>query len=169
MALKSSALVALVAVLTAAPLLASAAPPPLREVMFVGNNWEGTVDVIGSSGGYGKLGRINVIPDKDARLWEIYLNPIRLAFFLGIRSGPGEGHDQLVDDMYTTPDGGALVASRPSFADVVSIDLRTGAVRWRFAVSGYRADHMAVSPDGTRVAVSASTSNTVHVLDIATG
>ncbi|GID98591.1 YncE family protein [Amorphoplanes digitatis] len=169
MALKSSALVALVAVLTAAPLPASAAPPPLREVMFVGNNWEGTVDVIGSSGGYGKLGRINVIPDKDARLWEIYLNPIRLAFFLGIRSGPGEGHDQLVDDMYTTPDGGALVASRPSFADVVSIDLRTGAVRWRFAVSGYRADHMAVSPDGTRVAVSASTSNTVHVLDIATG
>ncbi|MET8154454.1 YncE family protein [Actinoplanes sp. NPDC049668] len=169
MALRSSALIALVAVLTAAPLPASAAPPPLREVMFVGNNWEGTVDVIGSSGGYGKLGRINVIPDKDARLWEIYLNPVRLAFFLGIRSGPGEGHDQLVDDMYTTPDGGALVASRPSFADVVSIDLRTGAIRWRFAVSGYRADHMAVSPDGTKVAVSASTSNTVHVLDIATG
>lgn len=28
---------------------------------------------------------------------------------------------------------------------------------------------MAVSPDGTRVAVSASTANTVHVLDIATG
>jgi DNA-binding beta-propeller fold protein YncE len=71
--------------------------------------------------------------------------------------------------MYTTPDGSALVASRPSFADVVSIDLRTGAVRWRFPVSGFRADHMAVSPDGTRVAVSASTSNTVHVLDINTG
>lgn len=71
--------------------------------------------------------------------------------------------------MYTTPDGTALVASRPSFADVVSIDLATGAIRWRFPVSGYRADHMAVSPDGTRVAVSASTSNTVHVLDIRTG
>ncbi|MEU7908805.1 YncE family protein [Actinoplanes sp. NPDC049118] len=169
MALRSSALIALVAVLAAAPLPASAAPAPLREVMFVGNNWEGTVDVIGSSGGYGRLGRINVIPDKDTRLWEIYLNPIRLAFFLGIRSGPGEGHDQLVDDMYTTPDGSALVASRPSFADVVSIDLRTGALKWRFAVSGYRADHMAVTPDGTQVAVSASTSNTVHVLDIATG
>jgi DNA-binding beta-propeller fold protein YncE len=168
-ALKSFAPIALVAALIAAPLPASAAPPPLREVMFVGNNWEGTVDVIGSSGSYGKLGRINVIPDKEARLWEIYLNPIKLAYFLGIRSGPGEGHDQLVDDMYTTPDGTALVASRPSFADVVSIDLRTGAVNWRFPVSGYRADHMAVTPDGTRVAVSASTSNTVHVLDIATG
>jgi DNA-binding beta-propeller fold protein YncE len=147
----------------------AAAAPELREVMFVGNNWAGTVDVIASSGSYAGLGRINVIPDRDQRLLEIYLNPVRLAYFLGIRSGPGEGHDQLVDDMYTTPDGTALVASRPSFADVVSIDLRTGAVNWRFPVSGYRADHMAVSPDGTQVAVSASTSNQVHVLDITTG
>jgi DNA-binding beta-propeller fold protein YncE len=148
---------------------ATAAPPALQEVMFVGNNWDGTVDVIHSTGTFGRLGRINVVPDRDQRMWEIYLNPVKLAYFLGIRSGPGEGHDQLVDDMYTTPDGSALVASRPSFADVVSIDLRTGALRWRFPVSGYRADHMAVSPDGTQVAVSASTSNTVHVLDIGTG
>ena len=147
----------------------AAAAPTLQEVMFVGNNWEGTVDVIRSSDTFAKLGRVNVIPDKNQRLWEIYLNPIKLAFYLGIQAGPGEGHDQLVDDMYTTPDGSALVASRPSFADVVSIDLRTGAVRWRFPVSGFRADHMAVSPDGTWVAVSASTSNTVHVLDINTG
>jgi DNA-binding beta-propeller fold protein YncE len=163
------AALSLAATAAAVPATPAAAAPALREVMFVGNNWEGTVDVIGSSGSYGKLGRLNVIPDKVQRLWEIYLNPIRLAFFLGIRSGPGEGHDQLVDDMYTTPDGTALVASRPSVADVVSIDLRTGAVRWRFPVSGFRADHMAVSPDGTRVAISASTSNTVHVLDIGTG
>ena len=50
-----------------------------------------------------------------------------------------------------------------------SINLATGAIKWRFPVSGYRSDHMAVSPDGTRVAVSASTSNTVHVLNIDTG
>src|SRR5690349_14579563 len=146
-----------------------AAAAVLRPVLFVGNNWDGTVDVIRPSGTYAKLGRINVVPDRTQRLWEIYLNPIRLAFYLGIQQGPGEGHDQLVDDMYATPDGGALVVSRPSFADVVSIDLRTGALRWRFPVSGFRSDHMAVSPDGTRVAVSASTSNTVHVLDINTG
>jgi DNA-binding beta-propeller fold protein YncE len=156
-----------------APATVLAAPataaPALRPVLFVGNNWDGTVDVIRPSGTYAKLGRINVVPDKAQRLLEIYLNPVRLAFFLGIRHGPGEGHDQLVDDMYATPDGGALVVSRPSFADVASIDLRTGALRWRFPVSGFRADHMAVSPDGTRVAVSASTSNTVHVLDINTG
>ncbi|MET7902308.1 PQQ-binding-like beta-propeller repeat protein [Streptomyces sp. NPDC005355] len=141
----------------------------LREVMFVGNNWDGTADVIKSSGDLAGIGRINVIPDKGQRLAEIYVNPIKLAFFLGIRQGPGEGHDQFVDDMYSTPDGSALVVSRPSFADVVSIDLATGRVNWRFPVSGFRSDHMAVSPDGKRVAVSASTSNTVHVLDIETG
>ena len=167
------AVLAALALIAPAPLVTVPAPAAaavtLQEVMFVGNNWDGTADVIRSRGDYAKLGRINVIPDRAARLREIYLNPIKLAYFLGIRQGPGEGHDQFVDDMYTTPDGSAVVVSRPSFADVVSIDLATGALRWRFPVSGYRADHMAVSPDGTRVAVSASTSNTVHVLDIRTG
>jgi DNA-binding beta-propeller fold protein YncE len=154
---------------TGAAVPATGAAAALREVMFVGNNWEGTADVIQSRGSFARIGRVNIIPDKDQRLTEIYLNPIKLAFFLGIRNGPGEGHDQFVDDMYTTPDGGSVVASRPSFADVVSINLTTGRINWRFPVSGFRSDHMAVSPDGHRVAVSASTSNTVHVLDIDTG
>jgi DNA-binding beta-propeller fold protein YncE len=168
MGLFKSALVALL-VVAGTPAASAAGAPSLQEVMFVGNNWDGTVDVIHSSGTFAKIGRIDVVPDRTQRLTEIYLNPIKLAFYLGVQQGPGEGHDQLVDDMYTTPAGDALVVSRPSFADVVSIDLGTGAVRWRFAVSGYRADHMAVSPDGKSVAVSASTSNTVHVLDIVTG
>ncbi|MFG3040804.1 YncE family protein [Streptomyces sp. NPDC048330] len=148
---------------------ASAQGAGLREVMFVGNNWDGTADVIESRGDFRRVGRLDVIPDKEQRLREIHLNPIRLAYFLGVRSGPGEGHDQFVDDMYATPDGSAMVVSRPSFADVVSLDVRTGRINWRFPVAGYRADHMAVSPDGTRVAVSASTANTVHVLDVSTG
>ncbi|MEV8585669.1 YncE family protein [Streptomyces sp. NPDC051180] len=148
---------------------ASAPGAGLREVMFVGNNWDGTADVIESRGDFRRVGRVDVIPDKEQRLREIHLNPIRLAYFLGVRSGPGEGHDQFVDDMYATPDGSAMVVSRPSFADVVSLDIRTGRINWRFPVAGYRADHMAVSPDGTRVAVSASTANTVHVLDVSTG
>ncbi|MTE19649.1 YncE family protein [Streptomyces sp. TRM43335] len=156
---------------TAAPADTSAgqAGAGLNEVMFVGNNWEGTADVIESTGDYARVGRVNVIPDKAERLWEIHLNPVRLAFYLGIRQTVGEGHDQYVDDMYSTPDGSAVVVSRPSFADVVSIDLATGGINWRFPVSGFRSDHMAISPDGRKVAVSASTSNTVHVLDIVTG
>ncbi|MFC9786284.1 YncE family protein [Rhodococcus sp. NPDC127528] len=152
--------------------IANAAPPSpdgLREVLFVGNNWEGTADVIASTGDYAKIGRVNMIPDRAQRMREIQSDPVRYGFYQGIRLTAGEGHDQNVDDMYTTPDGSAVVASRPSFADVVSIDLASGKINWRFPVSGYRSDHMAVSPDGRRVAVSASTSNTVHVLDISTG
>jgi DNA-binding beta-propeller fold protein YncE len=166
---------------TAPATLASAAPTApaaadsataaaaLREVLFVGNNWDGTADVIRSSGDFAKIGRINVIPDKDARMKEINGDLIKWIYFMAIRNGVGEGHDQFVDDMYTTPDGASVVVSRPSFADVVSLDLATGKINWRFPVSGYRSDHMAVSPDGKRVAVSASISNTVHVLDIVTG
>ncbi|WP_345562068.1 MULTISPECIES: YncE family protein [Streptomyces] len=164
---------ALVLAVTAPATVAGAAPDSsaaaLREVMFVGNNWEGTADVIKSSGDFAKVGRINVIPDKDQRMAEINADPIRWIAFMTIRNSVGEGHDQFVDDMYSTPDGRSVVVSRPSFADVVSIDLATGSINWRFPVSGYRSDHMAVSPDGKRVAVSASTGNTVHVLDIVTG
>lgn len=167
---------ALALTVTAPAAVASAAGPAapassnaLREVLFVGNNWDGTADVIESAGDFAKIGRIDVIPDKDRRMAEINADPIRWIYFMAIRNTVGEGHDQFVDDMYSTPDGRSVVVSRPSFADVVSLDLTTGEVNWRFPVSGYRADHMAVSPDGKRVAVSASTSNTVHVLDIDTG
>jgi DNA-binding beta-propeller fold protein YncE len=156
----------------AALLLAAGTPtaaPTLQEVMFVGNNWDGTADVIHSSGTYAKIGSVNVVPDKTERMAEINADPIKWIYFQAIRNSVGEGHDQFVDDMYATPDGKSMVVSRPSFADVVSIDLTTGRINWRFAVEGYRADHMAVSADGTRVAVSASTANKVHVLDITTG
>ncbi|MFE6092830.1 YncE family protein [Streptomyces massasporeus] len=164
---------ALALTVTAPATAATAAPPDssaaLREVLFVGNNWDGTADVIRSSGDFAKIGRINVIPDKDERMAAINADPIKWIYFMAIRNSVGEGHDQFVDDMYSTPDGTSVVVSRPSFADVVSIDLASGRLNWRFPVSGYRSDHMAVSPDGKRVAVSASTSNTVHVLDIVSG
>lgn len=146
-----------------------AAPPNSQQVFFVGNNWDGTVTVIRSSGNYGKIGVINMVPDRKERLKEIYLNPVKLVAYSYIRNTAGEGNDQLVDDMYSTPDGKSVVASRPSYADVVSIDIATGKINWRTPVEGFRADHMAVSPDGQQVAVSASSGNVVHVLDINTG
>ncbi|MGW2131356.1 YncE family protein [Streptomyces coelicoflavus] len=167
------AVAAALALALAAPAATASAAPgslaDLREVMFVGNNWDGTADVIRSTGDFARIGRIDVVPDRAERMAEINADPIKWIYFQAIRNGVGEGHDQLVDDMYSTPDGASVVVSRPSFADVVSVDLTTGDINWRFPVSGYRSDHMAVSPDGTRVAVSASTSNTVHVLDIETG
>lgn len=141
----------------------------LQEVMFVGNNWDGTADVIRSTGDFSRIGRVNVVPDKAQRLAEINADPIKLIYYTSIHNGPGEGHDQMVDDMYSTPDGSSMVVSRSSFADVVSINLTTGKINWRFPVAGYRSDHMAISPDGLRVVVSASIANTVHILDINTG
>lgn len=138
---------AVVLTVTAPATTASAADAAaLREVLFVANNWDGTADVIKSSGDLAKIGRINVIPDKDARMAAINADPIKWIYFMAIRNSVGEGHDQFADDMYSTPDGKSVVVSRPSFADVVSIDVATGNVNWRFPVSGYRADHMAVSP-----------------------
>lgn len=164
-----AAALALTVIAPAAAADAAGSSPGLREVLFVGNNWDGTADVLESAGDFSRIGRIDVVPDKDERMAEINADPVHWIYFMAIRNSVGEGHDQFVDDMYSTPDGTSVVVSRPSFADVVSLDLATGDVNWRFPVSGYRSDHMAVSPDGKRVAVSASTSDKVHVLDIGTG
>ncbi|MDP3967460.1 MAG: PQQ-binding-like beta-propeller repeat protein [Nocardioides sp.] len=136
--------------------------------VFVGNNWDGTADVI-RPGTFRRVARINIIPDREERMAEIALNPVRLGYYIAIKFLIGEGNEQYVDDMYTSNDGRLLVVSRPSFADVVAISLKTKKIVWRFPVAGQRSDHMAVSPDGEHVAVSASTGNVVHVLDIATG
>jgi hypothetical protein len=143
--------------------------PSLRNVLFVGNNWDGTADVIRPRGDFERIARINIIPDIEERRMEILTNPVRLGYFLGIRQLIGEGHDQFVDDMFTTHDGRLLIVSRPSLADVVAIDLNTRKIVWRFVVDGQRSDHMGMSPDGKQVAVSASTGNVVHVLDTQTG
>jgi DNA-binding beta-propeller fold protein YncE len=143
-------------------------PSPTKSMIFVGNNWDGTVDVINRKN-FRRVGRINIIPDRTERMNEIALNPVDLGYFLGIRQLVGEGNDQFADDMYSVLGGTLLVISRPSFKDVVGIDMKTGQVRWRFEVAGQRSDHMAISPDGRHVAVSASTGNVVHVLDTATG
>jgi YVTN family beta-propeller protein len=154
-------------------LAALAAPPAsatgVRNVVFVGNNWDGTADVLNPQNNFKRVARINIIPDIEERLLEIYTNPERLAFFLAIRQAVGEGNDQFVDDMYSTHDGRLLIVSRPSLADVVALNLRTREIVWRFPVEGQRSDHMAISPDGQHVAVSASTGNIVHILDTQTG
>lgn len=140
----------------------------VRKVVLVGNNWDGTADIL-TPRTLRRLGRIDVVPDREERLAEIVTNPLRLPYYVAIQQLIGEGHDQLVDDLYTTNNGRLLVASRPSFADVVAIRLSDGTIKWRFPVSGVRSDHMAMSPDGRHVAVSASTGNQVHVLRVRDG
>ncbi|MFL5846599.1 MAG: YncE family protein [Solirubrobacteraceae bacterium] len=156
----------------AAPAAAETGPKPTagvtRTVLLAGNNWDGTTDVIDPYT-LERLDRINVIPDKEAREAEIMLDPVKTAYFQLIRQQVGEGHDQYNDDVFSSHDGRTIYVSRPSFADVVSIDLATKAIVWRTPVGGYRADHMAISPDGTKLLVSASTANVVDQIDTATG
>ncbi|MFL5870373.1 MAG: YncE family protein [Solirubrobacterales bacterium] len=141
----------------------------VQQAIFVGNNWDGTADVLEPGGDYHRIARINIVPDIAQRMGEIMLDPVRLGYFLAIRELIGEGHDQFVDDMFSTKDGRLLIVSRPSLADVVAIDIATDQIVWRFPMVGQRSDHMAISPDGRRVVVSDSTANVVHVLDTATG
>ena len=147
---------------------APAAQATTASVLFVGNNWDGTADIVDPKT-FEKLGHFNVVPDLEERMNEIYTDPERLGYFLAIRQLIGEGNDQFVDDMFSSHDGRYVFVSRPSLADVVGIDLNTKQIVWRFQMEGQRADHMGVSPDGTRLLVSDSTANKVHELDTATG
>ena len=87
---------AVVLVLTGAVPAAAEGPrerPDTRQVMFVGNNWEGTADIVDARP-FERLARINTIPDREERMAEIQSDLERLAFFLAIRQAVGEGNDQ---------------------------------------------------------------------------
>jgi hypothetical protein len=139
-----------------------------RDVMWVGNNWAGTATVIDENTLEVLKTGVDLVPDKAQELRDIRLSPTRYALFLLVRSLPGEGHDQFVDDMFATPDGRHLAVSRPSLSDVVWIDVAkatsTGgadSITREQKIDGYRTDHMAVSPDGRRLLVSDSTKKQV--------
>lgn len=159
-----AAILALLAPLAAA----SESVSDLRDVVVVGNNWDGTADIFDPHS-FELIKHINIVPDRDERLAEINESFVRNAYFRLIRTFIGEGHDQLVDDMFTSNDGRYLYVSRPSFADVVAIDVNSGAIKWRTKIEGFRADHSAISPDGKVFLVSASTARKVHAIDTATG
>jgi DNA-binding beta-propeller fold protein YncE len=147
---------------------AKARGKPTQDVLVVSNNWAGTADVIALKG-FKRLARINVIPDEAQRLAEINADPDRKFFFDGIRQLVGEGNNQYVDDGFVSANGRFVYFSRPSFADVVSIDLKTRKIAWRTKIDGNRADHMALSPDGRRLLVSASTARNINVIDTRDG
>ncbi|NYG57095.1 hypothetical protein BJ980_000018 [Nocardioides daedukensis] len=135
----------------------------MREVMLVGNNWAGTATIVDATTREVLKTGIDFVPDKAQEIADIKKKPDQLAFYYLIQQGPGEGHDQYVDDMFTTKDGKYVAVSRPSFADVVWIDLAKAAAGSPDSIvreqqmDGYRTDHMGLSPDGRRLLVSDST------------
>jgi DNA-binding beta-propeller fold protein YncE len=163
-----AALVAVLALGVTAAGAEAAKKPRKRDVLVVSNNWAGTADLVDPHK-LERIKRLNVVPDKAARIAEIEADPTAKFYYDSIRTLVGEGHDQYVDDGFVSRNGRVVFFSRPSFADVVAIDIRTNEIRWRTHVDGYRADHMALSPDGERLLVSASTARVVDVLDTRSG
>jgi hypothetical protein len=119
-----------------APSAVAADRPDTRDVLVVSNNWAGSADVVDPHT-FERLKRINVIADRKARVAEIEADATAKFYFDSIRELVGEGHNQYVDDGFTSPDGRVVYFSRPSFADVVAISLRSGRIRWRTKVDGY--------------------------------
>lgn len=141
---------------------------PLRDVVVAGNNWDGVITIFDPNT-YEIIKKISAMPDREERFEEIYSGLKRRLAAGFIREFIGEGNDQLVDDMFTSNDGRYIYASRPSFADVVAIDVNSSEIVWRTPVDGLRADHSAISPDGKIFLVSASTARKVHAIDVETG
>ncbi len=145
----------------------ASAPAGLRDVMWIGNNWDGTASIVDARSFRVLKRGVNLIPDKNQELEDILADPVKLAFYVAIQVGPGEGHDQYVDDMFTTHDGRYLAVSRPSFADVIWVNIRRATLGLPNAIvreqqmDGYRTDHMGLSPDGLRLLVSDSTASQV--------
>lgn len=140
----------------------------LRDVIVVGNNWDGSIDIYDPYT-FQSIKKLNAVPDKQERLQEVYSGVYRRVASTFIREIIGEGHDQMVDDMFPSNDGRYLYISRPSFADAIALDVNTGEIVWRTPVEGLRSDHAALSPDGKIFLVSASTARKVHAIDTATG
>lgn len=163
-----SAVLVVAVTLALVPAATAAGATGLRDVVVVGNNWEGTADIFDPHT-FHRITRLNIIPDYNERVAEIMASPDGFGFFVGIGLLIGEGNNQYVDDGFTSTDGRFLYVSRPSFKDVVGLDLSTQKIVWRVVVSGYRSDHMAISHDGRRLLVSASTGNVVHEIDTQAG
>jgi DNA-binding beta-propeller fold protein YncE len=170
-ALCSALLICLVAVTGA-----KADPAPNREVLLVGNSVSGTISIIDVAS-LKNLGSINVIPDLKDRLHEIHSNPVRCLMYGIIKLGQKvkkfepSGGDRFVDDVFASPDGTRLYVSRANLGDVAAFDLTSPGfpMIWRTVVSGYKADHAALSPDGERIVVSATFGGVAHVIETCHG
>src|SRR5688500_1440835 len=100
---------ALILVVLAAPAHAAttgpeAEPGVTRPAILVGNNWDGTTDIVDPET-FERLDRVNVIPDRQEREAAIAFAPDRRAYYEAIRQLIGEGNHQFNDDVFSSNDG----------------------------------------------------------------
>lgn len=167
-ALVSGVLLSLATLVTSAPAGADTPVSPTgpRDALIVGNSQSGTVSFLDGHT-FANLGSLNVTPDLQDRLNEIYANPVWLVGYEAVRSV--EGGDRFVDDATLSPNGRTLYVSRGNLDDVAAFDVASHTELWHTRLAGFHADHAALSPDGTRYVVSATTAQEAELVDTATG
>ena len=138
---------------------AKAAPPSMRDVVLVGNAASGTVTFLDGHAPWTNLGYINVTPDP--------VSPSQQQQYDFFNSQ--EGGVRAVDDAIASPNGKKLYVSRANRGDVAAFNLLNHKMLWRTPCSGFRCDHMALSPDGSQLIVSATLAMDAQVLDTGTG
>lgn len=140
-------------------LVTAASGQSMRDVMIVANAAGGTVDIIDGQT-FGILRSINILP--DGRQVTPDRDPTQAVAQPALDGAAGQNFAQ---DFDVSPDGTVLYVSRGNLADVAAFEIKTGKLRWRVPVSGFRADHMTISKDGQRLFVSAITESKVDVID----
>ena len=151
---------AIAAGLVLALLLASSVASA-RPVLFVGNSGDGTVNLFDANT-FAPLGTVNAIPDGNTPR-----DPIQALLYPTLVSREGINY---VQDIALSPDGKTLYVSRGYLGDVAAFDLTTPShpLLWRVQIESVRADHAELSPDGSRLFVSAITSDVIEVIDTRT-
>jgi YVTN family beta-propeller protein len=148
----------------------------LRDVLLVGNSVSGNVHFIDVHT-LENLGSVNVIPDLSEVMSAINADLVRAVAYPAVKNGqlihhfePSNG-DRYVDDVFVSPEGTVLYVSRSNLGDVAAFDLsKPGQPRlWRNFVDGLKADHATISPDGSKLIVSATTARVADVIDAKTG
>jgi YVTN family beta-propeller protein len=138
---------------------AAAAQRSTRDVLFVGNSGDGTVDLVDAHT-FQRLGVLDAIPDGNTPQ-----DPVQALVYPALVSKVGINY---VQDIALSPDGEVLYVSRGYLGDVAAFSVRTHALLWRVQIHSLRADHAELSPDGRRLFVSALTSDVVEVIDTTT-
>ncbi|MCE7007764.1 serine/threonine protein kinase [Kibdelosporangium philippinense] len=136
----------------------------LRDVVLIGNAQAGTVSFLDGHT-FQVIGTLDAIPDLEQRL--AAMNPVERIGYETVNRI--QGYKKFVDDIALSPDGKTLYVSRGNLADVVAYDVASRRQLWRTKVEGFKADHAAISPDGTQFIVSALSVEKAHVYDTRTG
>jgi DNA-binding beta-propeller fold protein YncE len=148
------------------PRPSDAAPDgPVREIALISNVVDGTVTLV-DLGARAVVGALDIKPD-GARVGP-FRDPAQWLAQPTIEASGGLNYAQDTD---LSRDGEVLFVSRGHLGDVAAFEIATGDLLWRTPIAGIRADHMARSPDGTRLYVAALVygGDVVEVLDTATG